>query len=700
MLRSKRYRARIKHHVIFLIGSLTLSLSSYLIYTPLQSISGEPPVTDAAKRDVWALELSRWARYCFKRIEREGDMLGGCRTRLDALTAAWAIYRSHRLTGYIQPVDEALSSAQFEKKLSTEILAQFTPNERGTLINLSLEALRATGDTRWLAVTSRALKHSAWLNSDRKCTLGEDCVEELIALISAAQFLTQAESQLARETQPAWRSSELTSLLSQLPRLQEAAVQLARTHPTGHLAADRGRGGHRSWWAKRAELAARSLPAEQLSIWWQTEALTEVDLHPIKELTSRQWGVNFDRAKGLAALIAAWPHSDQALQADLSIINTAFQYHALTGMQIYLKHRRNQRGYGRHVPARGVISLTTDRPLNQLSIDFPPRRWRDHTLPPTIQSSLPAGGIQAQGMFSKLMVRDESSKRGLYFIRPNGTQLLETEVDLTRPEVLQVRYTQDMLGVYPLLNTPPKRALLIGLGGGAMVHALHAYDPKLQLDVVEIDPVVVRFARDYFGIKELEEDKTDQTWLHLYTADGFAFLKAEQEVRYDVIWMDAFLQPSAETDSTGSPLNLKTRDFLKDVATRKLTPQGIIVININHHEGLRRDIQTIRATFPASSIWRVPQTGNYVAVGFNESPASVDQWQQRAEQISDQQATPFRHSSQIKRMVDGLEISVPASPKATVQPQGTQPSPATSPQPTAPLPTPTPAVTSPSTPTH
>ena len=72
-------------------------------------------------------------------------------------------------------------------------------------------------------------------------------------------------------------------------------------------------------------------------------------------------------------------------------------------------------------------------------------------------------------MFSELAIQDRSTRRGMYFIRPNGQELLETEIDLTRPELLQVRYTQDMLAVYPFFDHKPEHALLIGLGGGAMV---------------------------------------------------------------------------------------------------------------------------------------------------------------------------------------------------------------------------------------
>ena len=259
-------------------------------------------------------------------------------------------------------------------------------------------------------------------------------------------------------------------------------------------------------------------------------------------------------------------------------------------------------------------------------------------------------------MFSQIALRDRAGRRGLYFVRSSGQELLETELDLARPDLLQVRYTQDMFAVYPFLLRPPKRALLIGLGGGAMVHAIHAYDPGLSLDVVEIDPVVVELARRYFGIQALEQSPQIQ----VYTMDGFAYLKRELEVRYDIIWMDAFLQPTGDTDSAGSPLNLKTRDFLRSIVARHLNPHGVIAININAHAGEHRDFAAVRSALKTSSIWRVPQTGNYIALGTPRAlRESADELRIRAAQVTRRHASPFRYEVLLERVLSEVKPRLP-----------------------------------------
>ena len=128
---------------------------------------------------------------------------------------------------------------------------------------------------------------------------------------------------------------------------------------------------------------------------------------------------------------------------------------------------------------------------------------------------------------------------------------------------------------------------------------------------------------------------TPNSNIKVITEDGFDYLKRDHPHRYDIIWMDAFLQPTVEMDNAESPLNLKTRGFLRDLAQRHLNPEGVIAININAHARERRDFDAVRATFKTSSIWRVPQTGNYVALGLNdELKESADQLRRSARSSS------------------------------------------------------------------
>ena len=213
--------------------------------------------------------------------------------------------------------------------------------------------------------------------------------------------------------------------------------------------------------------------------------------------------------------------------------------------------------------------------------------------------------LETTSEYSRIRVRERAGVRTLSFVRDSGEEVIESQVDLRRPDDLVLPYTRAMFLSY-LYQPQPRRVLIVGLGGGAMVHFLRRHDPDLQVDVVEIDPTVVQIADRYFGVRS--EGRT-----RIITQDAFAYFPEVQEP-YDVIYMDAFLKPSDETDSTGVPLRLKTTNFYRGVR-EKLTPEGIMVFNINPHPQVGDDVAAIREAFPALDLFRLQPGQGFVAIG-------------------------------------------------------------------------------------
>jgi spermidine synthase len=232
----------------------------------------------------------------------------------------------------------------------------------------------------------------------------------------------------------------------------------------------------------------------------------------------------------------------------------------------------------------------------------------------TIQAeALPSGGLELRSDYSHILVKDKGSVRSLYFVRDSGEKVLETSVDLARPRDLALPYTQAMMAGN-ILRPDAEKALIVGLGGGAMVHFLAGAFPDMAIDAVEIDPVIVGLAQSHFGLRPSDT-------IQLHAADGFAWI-AKGVPEYDIVYMDAFLKPSEDTDSTGVPLRLKTLEFYAQIRGR-LRPGGVVVFNINHHAGLGEDIGTIDEAF--GRIWsiQVPNRGNVVVVASTGEPLSA-----------------------------------------------------------------------------
>lgn len=180
---------------------------------------------------------------------------------------------------------------------------------------------------------------------------------------------------------------------------------------------------------------------------------------------------------------------------------------------------------------------------------------------------------------------------------------LQSAVDLDDPLHMVFPYTSFLhLGV--VAHPQPERVLFIGLGGGsAPMKFLHDYSSLQTVDVVEIDPEVVKVARTYFALPE-------DPRLRVVTQDGRLFVQqaVEKIVRgqqppYDLVVIDAY---SAST----IPYHLTTREFLQ-VVRQVLGPDGVVVSNIigtltgPNSSLFRAMTRTFDAVFPQRYIFPV-----------------------------------------------------------------------------------------------
>lgn len=109
-----------------------------------------------------------------------------------------------------------------------------------------------------------------------------------------------------------------------------------------------------------------------------------------------------------------------------------------------------------------------------------------------------------------------------------------------------------------------RRVLVIGLGAAMLPKQLLRDYPELKIDVVEIDPEVVRVARRFFG---LGADRR----IRIRIADARRFL-ADPTPRYDFIVVDAYAGDEI-------PRSLISRAFIASVRKR-LTAVGVMAVNV------------------------------------------------------------------------------------------------------------------------
>lgn len=202
---------------------------------------------------------------------------------------------------------------------------------------------------------------------------------------------------------------------------------------------------------------------------------------------------------------------------------------------------------------------------------------------------------EKETLYSHLDVIDYGNIRTLYL---DGN--IHSQMYKDKPEELVNTYTKYFhLGF--LFNPNAKDVLFVGGGGFSGPKNFLSMYSDVRIDVVEIDPDVIRAARDYFN---LPVDNGSR--LMIYNDDARNFL-SKTEKKYDLIILDAFSQNYV-------PFHLMTLEYFQ-LLDKKLTSDGVIISNnIGSMTGDRSDIvravyKTISQVFP--SLYVFPTENNW-----------------------------------------------------------------------------------------
>jgi spermidine synthase len=174
------------------------------------------------------------------------------------------------------------------------------------------------------------------------------------------------------------------------------------------------------------------------------------------------------------------------------------------------------------------------------------------------------------------------------------------------PYVYSVSYLSH--AVHPAARS----ALVVGCGAGLIPRWFEQMG--VRTDVVDIDPEVVRLAREWFGFRVSGEVAVD---------DARHFLQSTAR-SWDRVVLDVF---------TGdvTPAHLLSREALESVAAR-LAPGGIVAANVIAATGPDRFVtasivRTFRAVFPHVEVFRVSYAedlSNLTVVASRDRPIRPD----------------------------------------------------------------------------
>lgn len=176
---------------------------------------------------------------------------------------------------------------------------------------------------------------------------------------------------------------------------------------------------------------------------------------------------------------------------------------------------------------------------------------------------------------AELIHKEPSLYQDIYVEENEGTRCLRFNVrskninqscmNIKQPKKLVFNYTK-LLFSGLMLNSRPKNILIIGLGAGTMSNALHDILPSAKITNVEIDPAMIKVAREHFSFIENEK-------VNVISQDGRLFVKRARlkKLSFDWIILDAF-------NGDYIPEHLMTQEFLLE-AKALLKSDGILSSN-------------------------------------------------------------------------------------------------------------------------
>lgn len=240
-----------------------------------------------------------------------------------------------------------------------------------------------------------------------------------------------------------------------------------------------------------------------------------------------------------------------------------------------------------------------------------------------VAPQIPVGGVifQKDTLYHRLVVQDDILTGTRTLLLDNN---FHSAMDLRNPDRLVYLYTAHFhIGL--AYNPNVKSVLFIGAGGFSAPKSFLKDYPDASIDVVEIDPDVVKAAEKYFYV-------TENPRMKVFLQDGRTYL-SETEKKYDLIVLDAYAK-------TYIPFHLMTKEFL-ELGSNRLNDNGVVVSNIIASLGgdsstiFRSELKTLQSVFPIVHVYPVSgesllvQNIVVVATKSAENP-SIDNLQERA----------------------------------------------------------------------
>jgi len=201
--------------------------------------------------------------------------------------------------------------------------------------------------------------------------------------------------------------------------------------------------------------------------------------------------------------------------------------------------------------------------LAPLSVFALPWLFLTVPLPQLVETSPGEVVVFQKGSFYNHLVVTDEPAAGIRKLRFDN-RIEQSGITLSVPYG-SIHNTTSLLHLPVAFSPKMRRVLFVGCGGGIAPRNYLCDYADIEIDVVEIDPSVIKASRDYFFFFSAPQLRT-------YADDGRRFVQKTRK-KYDVVVIDVF-------NAGGHvPFHLLTREFFSEV-NEKLEEDGVVALNL------------------------------------------------------------------------------------------------------------------------
>ena len=229
------------------------------------------------------------------------------------------------------------------------------------------------------------------------------------------------------------------------------------------------------------------------------------------------------------------------------------------------------------LPTASVLAFVPVGCSLALALVFPClRRWRKPLLALLPMASVagvliaPMGDrIEDRFYGARVIERKQSRFQRIVMTRSGADLRLFLDGDLQFSSLDEYRYHEALVHPAMALHPAPRRILLMGAGDGLALREVLRWPDVETVDVVELDPEVIKLARRQPLLRRLNADSLRDPRVQLHFGDAYAHLRSHHS-RYDVVIAD-FPDPD-----TLPVARLYSVGFYR-ILRQRLNPEAVVI---------------------------------------------------------------------------------------------------------------------------